>query len=210
MTIKSFQGCISTKNIEAAYAHLTDVVASESFLNNQGLNNDIPFHICPFKPEARNQVQLLVRQLISYLGDIDIGKQVLEINLYDLVVDILESEGDWEWLIRNEHSLTRSVLKDELQTILDVETVLIPAIVERMNQNSFDVLFITGVGEVFPYTRSHNILNNLQPYAKEKPTLMFFPGIYKHSLEKGASLELFGRITDDRYYRAFNILDRAI
>jgi hypothetical protein len=34
---------------------------------------------------------------------------------------------------------------------------------------------------------------------------MFFPGVYTQSLEKGASLDLFGRLHDDKYYRAFNI-----
>jgi hypothetical protein len=54
------------------------------------------------------------------------------------------------------------------------------------------VLFLTGIGEVFPYIRSHNVLNNLQSTPKDKPTVMFFPGEYRHSLEQGASLELFG------------------
>ena len=91
-----------------------------------------------------------------------------------------------------------------------MESVITPAISARMVETDFDVLFLTGVGEVFPYIRSHNILNNLQKTTKEKPTLMFFPGVYQHSLEKGASLNLFGRVSDDKYYRAFNILDRAI
>ena len=58
---------------------------------------------------------------------------------------------------------------------------------------------------MFPYIRSHNVLNNLQSVACEKPTVMFFPGVYTHSQESGASLDLFGRLRDDKYYRAFNI-----
>ena len=65
--------------------------------------------------------------------------------------------------------------------------------------------FLTGVGEVFPYIRSHNVLNNLQSHAKLRPTVLFFPGRYVHSLEKGASLDLFGILHDDKYYRAFNV-----
>jgi hypothetical protein len=49
------------------------------------------------------------------------------------------------------------------------------------------------------------VLNNLQSTAKDKPTVMFFPGTYTHSLETGSSLDLFGRLHDDKYYRAFNI-----
>ena len=71
-------------------------------------------------------------------------------------------------------------------------------------------MFITGVGEVFPYIRSHTVLNNLQSTAKDQPTVMFFPGEYKHSLEEGASLDLFGILHDDKYYRAFNIFDYQI
>ena len=79
-----------------------------------------------------------------------------------------------------------------------------------MAEEEFDVMFIGGVGEVFPFIRSHNVLNNLQKAAKLKPTVMFFPGEYTHSLEGGAALELFGRLRDDKYYRAFNIFDTAI
>lgn len=88
---------------------------------------------------------------------------------------------------------------------MDSETHLVPAIAQKMKEATFDVIFITGVGEVFPYIRSHNVLNNLQSTAKQQPTVMFFPGAYTHSLEDGASLELFGRLHDDKYYRAFNI-----
>jgi len=70
--------------------------------------------------------------------------------------------------------------------------------------------FITGVGEVFPYIRSHNVLNNLQSVAKTHPTVMFFPGEYIHSDDIGSALELFGCLEDDRYYRAFNIYDYQI
>ena len=60
------------------------------------------------------------------------------------------------------------------------------AIREKMDAKDFDVMFMTGVGEVFPYIRSHTVLNNLQSVAKEKPTVMFFPGGKRQSLEEGA------------------------
>jgi len=198
---------VTAKNLAESQAHLMKVISSQRFLKNEGLNNEVPFHICPFGPEIREDMNHAVRQLKNELADK--GISVLEINLYDLVVEILKDEGDWEWLIENETTLSRDELKEELQGILDTESVLIPAIVKKMKMASFNVMFITGVGEVFPYIRSHNILNNLQRVAKEQPTVMFFPGKYQHSLASGASLRLFDKLTDDKYYRAFNILDRA-
>ena len=199
---------VNFKNLSDCQLHLLKVISSERFLKNEGLNNEVPFHICPFEPEISNDVILAIKQLKQELFDKNIG--VLEINLYDLVTKILNYEGDWDWLISHETTLSRDELKEELQGILDTETVLIPEIVKNMEAASYDVIFITGVGEVFPYIRSHNILNNLQRVAKQEPTLLFFPGLYNHSMAGGASLRLFYKLTDDKYYRAFNILDRSI
>lgn len=198
---------VTQKNLAECQAHLLSVVSSNRFLKNEGLNNEVPFHICSFTPDISQDMIHAIKELTNALSDQ--GISVLEINLYDLVVEILKEEGDWDWLIENESKLSRDEFKEELQGILDTETALIPAIVKKMKENNFSVMFITGVGEVFPYIRSHNILNNLQRVAKEQPTLMFFPGKYQHSLASGASLRLFDKLTDDKYYRAFNILDRA-
>ena len=199
---------INKKNLHEAYQKLLAVVSSDSFLNNQGLNNEVPFHICPYEPSIQNELNQTVRQLKNALTDK--GVKALEVNLYDLVIEILKEEGDWEWFLENETTMNRERLKEELQGVLDVESVITLAIAAKMEQEAYQVLLLTGVGEVFPYIRSHNILNNLQKRAKEQPTLMFFPGQYQHSLERGASLVLFGKLQDDKYYRAFNILDRAI
>lgn len=199
---------VNKKNLEQAYNKLVTVISDKGFLANQGLNNEVPFHICPYDPAIQVEMNQMVRQLKNDLRDKSLS--VLEVNLYDLVVEILKAEGDWEWILENESTMSRDELKEELQGVLDIETVITPAISAKMAVADFKVLLITGVGEVFPYIRSHNILNNLQKRAKEKPTLMFFPGAYEHSLESGASLILFGKLQDDKYYRAFNILDRAI
>lgn len=185
------------------FQHLFSVISGQRFLNKQGLGNEIPFFICPFIPEESNEMERLRNQLINRLAQV--GVRVLEINLYDLSIGILKAEGDFEWLIQNESRLEKSKLQEELQGILDIETVMVPAIAEKIASTDFDVLFLSGIGEVFPYIRSHNVLNNLQSTAKEQPTVLFFPGSYSHSLESGASLDLFGRLRDDKYYRAFNI-----
>jgi hypothetical protein len=198
---------VTARNLAEVQIHLLNVVVSQRFLKNEGLNNEVPFHICPFEPEISRDMTQAIKQLKNELADKRVN--VLEINLYDLVIEILKEEGDWEWLLENEFAVSREELRNELQGILDTEMVLIPSIAKKMKSASHDVIFITGVGEVFPYIRSHNILNNLQRIAKEQPTLMFFPGRYEHSLASGASLRLFDKLTDDKYYRAFNILDRA-
>lgn len=194
---------LSRAPVQERYQHLLTLIGSERFLNKQGLGNEVPFFICPYKPEEAIEMERMQSQLINKLAQNGIA--VLDINLYDLAVQVLKREGDWDWCMEEEQSISKEELKEELQSMLDVETVLTPMIEEKMHRSEFQVMFISGVGEVFPYIRSHNVLNNLQKTAKEKPTVMFFPGEYTHSLESGTSLDLFGRLHDDKYYRAFNI-----
>ena len=133
------------------------------------------------------------------------GVRVVEMNLYDLSVALLRERGIWDDVLAAEPGIGKDELKELLQGVLDPETHLIPKIGAHLAGHEFDVLFLSGVGEVYPYIRSHNVLNNLQSTAKEKPTVMFFPGKYTQSLDTGASLDLFGILHDDKYYRAFDI-----
>ena len=185
------------------FDHLLEILSSEKFLKMQGLGNEVPFFICPYYPSEAVEMGKLGNQLITHLSNR--GIQVLKINLYDLSIELLKKRGIWKKVLKVESSISKDELKELLQSVLDPENHLIPAIAEKMGQEKFDILFITGVGEVFPYIRSHTILNNLQSTAKEKPTVMFFPGEYRQSVEEGSSLDLFGRLHDDKYYRAFNI-----
>lgn len=193
------------------FDHLLKVIGSQRFLKMESLNNDIPFFICDFRAVEAVEMARLQKQLINRLGQI--GVRVLEINLYDLSIDLLKGrEGSddrsmWDQLIAEEAEWAKESLLELLQNVLDPREHLIPEIARRLRETEHEVLFLTGVGEVFPYLRSHNILNNLQSTAKERPTVMFFPGGYAHSLELGTSLDLFDRLQDDKYYRAFNIFD---
>lgn len=194
---------LDKRPLQARFQHLFAVISGQRFLQRQGLGNEVPFFICPFKPEEAMEMERLQGQLVHRLEQA--GIRVLDINLYDLSIEILRERGIWEQILDMEGSVPKDQFKELLQGVLDPEAHLVPAIAAKLATNGFDVLFLTGIGEVFPYIRSHNVLNNLQSTAKEKPTLMFFPGAYTHSLESGASLDLFGRLHDDKYYRAFNI-----
>ena len=211
---------ISQQPLANRFDHLVRVIGSERFLLMRGLNNDLPFYICEYRAGEATEMQRLQRQLINTLQNLSVptlsgrGVKVLDINLYDLCIELLKArEGSaagsrlWDEILAVEADTEKDGLLELLQNVLSIKEYLIPAIAERLQQTEFDVLFLSGIGEIFPYIRSHNVLNNLQSTAKTKPTILFFPGEYRHSLEQGASLELFGLLHDDKYYRAFNIYE---
>ena len=194
---------MDTASVQDQFDHLFRLISSDRFLNKEGLGNEVPFFICPYPSQYAVAMQNLEEQLARRLEQN--GVRVLRINLYDLSIELLKERAIWGRILQMEQTITKGQLKELLQGVLDPGQHLIPSIAEKMKQREFDVMFITGVGEIFPYIRSHTVLNNLQSTAKDQPTVMFFPGEYTHSLESGASLDLFGRLHDDNYYRAFNI-----
>lgn len=185
-------------------AHLRKMLASPRVLRTTAPGNEIPFYLCPYAPEDQVKMEEECRLLIEELASD--GVLVLEINLYDLMVELLRSENDWDALATFEQEEPKDVVLKELQSILNLKEVLIPRIREKVATQPFRVLFLTGVGEVFPVIRSHLILNNLQSVLKDAPTVIFFPGRYSHGFANGSSLQVLCRLEEDHYYRAHNLL----
>jgi Domain of unknown function (DUF1788) len=187
------------------FEHLFRVISDEGFVKMQGLGKDVPFFICPYEASETCEMEQNWSRLINRLGSF--GVSVFNANLYDISISILKNRGIWDQILDSEAQYPKDEIKELLQGVLDPENHLVPEISRQMEQHKCDVLFITGVGEVYPYLRSHNVLNNLQSKVKDRPTVMFFPGQYSHTKQLGSSLDLFGRLSDDKYYRAFDIFD---
>ena len=188
--------------------HLLNVVTSERFLTKQGLGNEVPFFICPFPAEEGLSMDGDRKRLVQLIQNA--GVSVLDLNLYEISLQVLAERDILDEILTIEPDTDKGELRDLLQGVLDAEDHLIPRIGKAIDTIPHDVIFLSGVGEVYPYIRSHSILNNLQSTAKDKPTVLFFPGSYTHALATGAALDLFGLLHDDKYYRAFNILNYEV
>lgn len=193
------------ENMDQTFEHLFDVIRSDSFLQRRGLGNEVPFFISAFHPSLQEKVDRLTPMLVTKLANI--GVVPLHLDLYDLTVELMKSRGIWERMIEREPSIGRDQFLQTLLNVTDAKDKIVPLIAEKLDAAGCQVLLITGVGMVYPYIRSHRVLENLQTVTKLTPTLLFFPGDYSFEEGKGSTLRLFGVLPDDRYYRAFNIAD---
>ncbi len=175
-------------------------VTTEKFLSMQALGGEEPFFIYSYDPNLQDLVSSETKRLTKKI--IQKGHKVLVINLFDLVIEMLKSRGMLEKVLDKEQNLSKDKLLSTLQNMLDVETKIMPEIQKRVEQEKTAMLLIEGVGEVYPYIRSHTIINNLQKIVVDRPTLLFFPGKFD-----GHKLVLFDKVHDDNHYRAFNIIN---
>ena len=193
------------ENLDQTFEDLFQVVSSERFLQRRGLGNELPFFISAHHSSLESRLDKLVPSLATRLSNH--GVPVLLLNLYDLTVEILKTRGHWERLIEKEASIPRDRFLKTLQNVTDAKDQLVPLVAERLAASPCRALLLSGVGLVYPYIRSHSVLENLQSVTKQTPTVLFFPGDYSFVDGKGSYLKLFGILPDDRYYRAFNVAD---
>ncbi|AYD39513.1 DUF1788 domain-containing protein [Clostridium fermenticellae] len=190
------------KNIYVRLDEILPKIAEPEFRLNKGLGNEIGFYIFDYQPEY----ELLVRDRVKFIKEkakSAYGLNIVEFDLYDIVLEILDSKGylkkNFAMEQKKGSKQVFNATKKALRLTLDNDLV-ISYIAERLDGT--DIVFLTGIGKAWPIIRSHTILNNLHRIVEKQPLVMFFPGKYD-----GGSLMLFNVLKDDNYYRAFPLVD---
>lgn len=179
-----------------------DRISEEKFLKNVGVGGEVRYYVFDYEPVD----ELIVREKVEGLKkrnnpDAD-GFQIVEFDLYKLIIEILEERGYIDKCIAFEESKGREYLYNAVARLLRLTSdnnLIVAKIVNRTPKHS--VVFLTGVGKAYPFIRSHNILNNLPQVLDQVPVVMFYPGRWN-----GKTLSLFGTIDDGNYYRAFPLI----
>jgi hypothetical protein len=193
------------ENLDQKFDHLFRVIGGKNFLESRAIGNEQPFYISAYHPALQNRLDALLPSLIKRLASH--GVAVLHLNFYDLVLELLTERGVLERLIEREPALDRDTFLSTLRNVSDPKDHLVPLIAKKLEEHRPGVVLLDGVGLVFPYIRSHNVLEKLQGVTGKTPSVLFFPGDYSFVERRGSYLKLFGAMPDDRYYRAFNIAD---
>lgn len=193
-------------HINEARSFIVEKLSSDTLLGRNGFKMYESKYIIDYKPEQAWDAELLARAITD--GELAAnGVSVTEINLYDLVLEHLDAEGLWEAFEERERDLEPAAIIETLQASASVEQVVIPKIQEVLDrQGSYDLVFITGVGETFPYIRTHWVLDALNT---SKPVVLWFPGTYKKNTDGSSSLDILNikQGTGGGYYRATDIFD---
>ena len=178
-----------------------------NFLAMKGLANEVPIFIQTYEPAQEEVIGRMVDGLASRL--LSTGISLKSLDLFKLVLDELDVEGLLTDLLRDEKTFQKCELLDTLQNYSDPQTHLIPRLIREIGGADTQLTLITGSGRIFPFLRTHTILESLQPAMLRHPVVIFFPGEYTQDQTGGSHLRLFGSIPSPRinnpYYRATNL-----
>lgn len=180
------------KNLDTVKERFSD----EVFLSNKGLSNEVGIHVFCYEPHD----EMIVREYFSNLKkQSDLPFRLIECDLYQIFLQICEEKRILKTIPAMEKKKGSKGLLKQLQKIASPE-VFVQHMQYEPHQHG-DILLITGVGKVYPFMRSHNILDNIQHLFSDIPVVMLYPGKFN-----GQELSLFDEFHDGNYYRAFNML----
>ena len=182
---------------------LFEVLCSPSFLEMEGLGNEVPIFIQPYSVVEEDRVASLVRSLVGRLNNC--GVATAHVNLFELVIELLKESGRLEKILEKERSLPRRKMMELMSNLADPAQVVVPALVKRMAAPEVRLTLLTGAGHVYPFLRTHQLLEELQASMMRHPLVLFFPGEYSQTKGLGSQLRLFGSLPAKGYYRAFNL-----
>ena len=197
---------VAERSLNDRFVDLEDRMISVASLTRYGTANDLKFYIFDYAPKDEFFIRKEVKKLKSRNPDI------VEFDLYEMMLDIIEEEGYLEDIHRMEVDYEKDLLLREVfQPLLSVEeddNSFLQKFKTGVPDDGKSIVLITGVGKAFPIIRSHTILNNLQSIFRCNPVVMMYPGRYE--IKNAMTLRLFERLDDDNYYRAFPLVERRI
>jgi hypothetical protein len=172
-------------------------ISDENFLANKGLSNEVGIHVFCYEPKHELIVRDFVERLTAEPSD---TYHVIECDMYKIFIEILTEKRVLDKIESLEEKRGKDFILTHLQNIAKPEAFLEKMKYEPHEQGK-DLLFLTGVGKVYPFMRSHIMLNTMQKAFADIPIVMFYPGTFN-----GKDLNLFNTFFDGNYYRAFNLL----
>lgn len=192
------------------------IVSHERFLERKGLGNEVPFFVDAYDPADEFEVAEQVRVLQERLEHG--GIPTVRLPMYEIVLEMLEEAGWLEKLFKLEPRMPKTAeaagrrgrtFFTEMDKYTDVRSGsrLHRQIAKRLETvPGHRLVLMHELGTVFPFLRTHTLLNNLHSLITDVPLVAFFPGRYVSSDRDGFYLSLFGRFNGD-YYRAFQLED---
>jgi len=192
------------KTIEERLDIMEEKMRAESFRTNTGLGNEVGYYVFDYEPYQELTVRDRVRELQETNTVLKFGYQLVVYDLYELVLRLLEDEDTLEDLKELEEEEGTEYVFGTISDVLkfdEQDSLIVNYIMENTPDDS--VVFLTGVGKCYPFLRSHKILNNLHQVMDHCPVILFYPGRYN-----GNSLNIFGEMKEDNYYRAFPLVER--
>lgn len=179
-------------------------IRNPAFQENRGLSNEVGFYIFDYDPKDELFVRNEVEDIAHNSTTASIGANVQMFNLFDVVIRLIDEMGYLQEFIQIEEKDGIDMVIRQINNVLKMgkeRNLIVQYILDHLeHRDERNIIFLTGVGQVFPLIRAHRVLNTMNQVINQTPVVMFYPGSYN-----SLSLRAFVKLDDKNYYRAFRV-----
>ena len=169
---------------------------SEQFLTNKGLSNEVGIYIFAYDPKD----EMIVEEFVSKQKDRSNNEyRIKEFDLYKIFLEICDEKKITKAIPAMQEKKGSAYLKEQLKKVASPQ-----AFAKKMEYEPHkygDIIFITGVGKIYPFLRVHSFLESIQHMFEDVPIVVMYPGKYD-----GQTLVLFNKFFDSNHYRSFALV----
>lgn len=193
-------------HISQARQFIVDRLSDDALLGRGGRLLREGKYLLPYKPAQEDEAEGLMEAIVK----VDLPARNVRahvIDLYQIVLDHLDSTGYWEAVCAVEPDISRIEMVEMLQDAASAEHVIAPAVNGEIESHpEADIFFVRGAGEIFPYVRTNKVIGLLD---SRRPVVLWFPGTYDRALDGSPTLNILDieQGNTGGHYRATNVFD---
>jgi len=183
--------------------HLREKIRTSDFQHSRGLSNEVSYYILAYDPQDEPIVVEDISNMKTQLNRETVGVDIVEFNVYQIMWELIDQMGIRDAVIGMEAEDGIDYLAEQLNNAFEMtnsNNKFVQYMQDKLADRTDVVVFVTGLGQIYPLIRAHKILNTMHQIISDIPVVLFYPGKYD-----SLSLSMFGEAKEDNYYRAFQI-----
>lgn len=183
--------------------HLREKIRTSDFQHSRGLSNEVSYYILAYDPQDEPIVVENISNMKTQLNRETVGVDIVEFNVYQIMWELVDQMGIRDAVIGMEAEDGIDYLAEQLNNAFEMtnsNNKFVQYMQDKLADRTDVVVFVTGLGQIYPLIRAHKILNTMHQIISDIPVVLFYPGKYD-----SLSLSMFGEAKEDNYYRAFQI-----
>lgn len=195
---------VTTRSLEEARSHLKECLASQKFLEGNGLGSQLPIFVAAIEPKDDLKSEELCLWLVqqSKLA----GIEITTVDIFEELVSSLKTQEILEVILQQESE--NLLPQPKLIAAIRAASRLSGMIEIKLGnlKSKFDTraLLFSGLGSAFPYFRINDLIVLLEKVQLGIPVIVIFPGNFASTL-RSPELSLFSKIPEHYNYRAIDI-----
>jgi DNA-binding protein Fis len=167
---------INTKEskFDRDFNDLREQIRTKTIFNKSGYAGELGIYIFQYEPQDELLIRAETKKILEEFSSEHDGVNICELDLYGLALEILEDKNLLQTVLNYESQQNPKDFTQSLKGPLKLANFITK--IESKLSEEINLIFITGIGKIYPYLRAHTLIEKLPEITDNHPVMIFYPG----------------------------------